>query len=996
MAGLEVLLNAVWGRLGAVPCFTRPLPGNYVSFDDCCWPTQIIRLSRAIAIAATDRLQGWTGSDQEALVYVPDGFSAKLETPSGQIFPTHRVAFTSTYVAFVNTERGTFDLVVSMHEMIERTLSEIISWNVPSPIELKPVEPKPVELKPVESEPSKAAVHQAYSQLWRWWRAGRLARALMDVAVGRTVRRTQLVGFRRLRAAARAQRRHVDRTLWVTSIAQSHWDIRVRTRLSHRLGHWAASARKTREAARLGRRRGLARGLATWGQWLQSAATHRDTMERLSAARVSRLFRRAFRYLLIASRTKAPWTSRGWAALRVAVARDRQTWAPPRPNPRRVLLQTALRRMRIEILGATLDQLSAFKTELSPLWEQDKWVETFMGPHTVLCSPVVHMGVMAVYRMIARVLARGNPRRELTALVSRIKLQEIRRAAGLGDQWHRCRHCAFKLAPKRKPKSNMVLCRACSAVYCNDDCLVADHEAGRYLTCCTVNSAANPTDPEAVRSEVLQVVLVFVESEMLVLPGNPLHGINVRGNEHAGVPLSQLITRMFVGALAMHAAANTGMTKIPPSALITHVVRDLPKALAFVRLVNVLVANIRRKPTAHKVALQSALRARELTKDSTDPAVIATAHLALDAAEQLSLQASAALTEWLEWLEAGGQDRWMQVLSKALANEPLLHGRVAVRAVVAACFVKGLVTKGSFSYQLDLPFFQRSEPICNDAANLVIPSAVRAMTDEARAVLWQPICPQMFGEPVHWMFSVESNTDHPMLSAGDTRRGYGPLFSLIATATRIAYSDAPVPGVLGALSTITDCDPLGDDGGHPIFVELVQLVRYETAVMFAARPMSTMIQAGTARGSLLRRQFQSVALQEDLARTILEDLEDEGDPLTDIIIQALDDMTPRAILGVLRTVLYATGEGHEQVASILTHCAVMSDMVPDELPTADLICRLRARILHLLRQWPNVAHFNNDPLFRFAYQVLGDWYKVCIYARVHDPEMLAAVLYDRA
>lgn len=731
-----------------------------------------------------------------------------------------------------------------------------------------------------------------------------------------------------------------------------------------------------------------------------------------------RLQTAATRAATLPNRLKQVESRRAWQRWTRALGHDaRGSWAPDVEHRHCSKRRRILRLFRVRtLIPRRFRQLCALNLSINKFSHQPHFVETFIGPHAVLCSGIVTLGTFAMFRLLEHLLVRGRPRADLKGLVKRLEFQLIAEAAQQDDDWFCCHHCTSRLIPKDRSKKAMhpkyvikrktvCLCPTCRAPYCNPKCRDLDHKAGRFLSCCHVEPDGSQS-AEKMRRQVLEILLLYIKSEMLsCLPGNPLDGLNSIGHKHAEMPLDQCVLRMFAGTVAARSLSAYGGPKKLPSILIAQVVHDLPRVVKMMHLTKSLANCLEPRPRGPDHATvdraTEALMAASTTHTVETVETVDTVEKRERAHEMMrvaEIELEAARVRMNQWLDHS--DDWKDLLLDALRNEPMLRGRSAIRAVVGALFVKRMIVPGVARDNMRLPFYKRSEPVCNAAADLVIQSSVRAITDEARQLVWNPICPPVFGPAPHPILAYGGHDPHPILHPGDTRFGYGPLFAMLATSARIAYSDAPVPKDVEQLAQVFEVDPMEMDGGHPLFIELLETVRHETGILYAPSPIPSMIQATRDRCSQICAQVRSANLQHELAHKILHALDTESpDPLTDAVDTALKDLSPRAVFSLTRTVLYATGETVEKVADALTHCAIMSGVVPQHLDpmSRDTMCKLRSRFAHIERQWPKVAHSNDDELFLFAYGLTGDWRSVCEYARLHNkPELLTQVLHDRA
>lgn len=750
------------------------------------------------------------------------------------------------------------------------------------------------------------------------------------------------------------------------------------------------------EAGRAGRRRRLRIGLARLKRWAEGAGFWRRAeaaRARRAAARVIRSARVGVRAHEVARRR----LGRLWRRFTQMAARDRPL--PEVVHPRSAARRYFIRILRVHRLPSKLDQLRLLRREVERRSEQPLWVQTFMGPYTPLVHPLLHFVAMSMFRLLRYVVIRGDARRHLQRILDAVRTSEAKRMLMAQDEdWYRCACCtgrllprdARALTPKRRRNVTMRRCATCDAVYCSQDCLAAHHQASRFLVCSECEHASDPTlepNMEGARNDAL-AFLTFYMDQMLERTDDPLL---IFSQDPDGSPmplkLDHHILRLGIGALAMRAAANDSTGARRHHEIIGYIAAQLPTFLMTMRLTNRLYDVL--PETIEEVSTGPMPEASEESEEASDESDESDESEESEASGEASQPTTAA---------------WRRVLMCALHDEHRLRGRVAMRALVSAMFARGIITAGPDAFPLgaNFSFYKRAEPCCNSAADLCFSSDVQAVLEQAAQVIWSPVTSLLYGQPtwtghkpVHHLFSVNQTRPHPVLQDNDTRRGYGPLVGILNAVVRVGYAPAPQPALVGVIqSAVAQLDPL--DGQHPFLNEIMTLLKSELLVQINSQPWHTLVTVAADRETVLSRMLRCAGRQEELADSLLNDLTPrDSEGLADMCTQALEDMSGRAVFGVLRLAMYASTDSVDDVATGLAHCALATGLVDLE-HTPSNMHRVRSIFIMIEHNWPRIVLDLSDPVLRAAHILTADWHNLCRYGVARDDQdLLALVLYDR-
>jgi len=143
--------------------------------------------------------------------------------------------------------------------------------------------------------------------------------------------------------------------------------------------------------------------------------------------------------------------------------------------------------------------------------------------------------------------------------------------------------------------------------------------------------------------------------------------------------------------------------------------------------------------------------------------------------------------------------------------------------------------------------------------------------------------------------------------------------------------------------------------------------------------------------------FMYARLQMRLAERLLAPGEDPS--MLEIVRSELDlgTLSPRAIMGVFRTVLYARDEPLITIATLLAsavHGMPETQQLPHE-NAMDLHMHLVAAFMAVETHWPRVMKLADEPLMRFVCYLTADWRPLWEACRPHDTDMLQRISHDR-
>jgi hypothetical protein len=502
---------------------------------------------------------------------------------------------------------------------------------------------------------------------------------------------------------------------------------------------------------------------------------------------------------------------------------------------------------------------------------------------------------------------------------------------------HQCRGC------KQNLLDAAVVCRKCDATYCSAACRLADHRTIRNVVCFDAHDEHAPI----LRTNVLRRLALYVKGELL-RDAQPLArrlSLDHRHRSAADGIISMMIA--VVGAQSSRAL----QAPPPPAVVGLSLVRRLEGAVAFGELV---------------VQLRPRIRG----------------------------------DDWIETLIAASSN--LNTLGHRL------HSRRATRAVMAACFAERLVITGVGAQPIRAPFWRRNDPDAHDALQLVIPSKIRVKMCIARQTLWNLHAPELTGGlygptwPGGELFEVAGEAEHPILQPMDSRRGYGALHTLIRQLVVLEYDDAPGNDEMAIAMSAQLHDPLADDGGHPLLRDMILSLRQQMGLRYHDREAMSMLRTAMMP-TAMRAQLQAAASQRLLARALTGTLHPTlgSQSARPFVANAMEemDLQPRAVFGVLRTALYATGHSREQTARVLATTAVSLPGIGDHgdkgEPEEDRVRKLAAEILVMEGMWPSVRCWKHIPARRTAFWLLGDWYETCRHARNNDDRILELILSDR-
>ena len=508
--------------------------GAYVSFMTAPWDwdRECMQLVSAVAMAAVDLVPSWKHvprPPKPALVYLPEG----QEVLHRGLPPSHRVVMMPTYVAFAR-EDGPLDHVVPYGELVERVVAEARSWLPQIRCHLPAHTLTTLlgrSLSTVDTNPSRLATALRHFRLVVACSSRPMPLVRVDLRPC----------FRALVAAGQKSTR--TRLALAAALRQV-----VRTPL-RRLRHARAAPLPDY------------RRWSAWRAWrLECRRAHRAARPVDSAVARSRLVA-------------------AWRRFRLGHARG-QTVPVREPPPCRPghAARRVLWRLRVRPLTQSIRRVWRLKTAIDPLHGISGYTEHFIASWALLCSPVLHLGMIAILRLLRRTLACGNPKAHLHLVVSRLRARE--RVAE-----HQCHHCFCNLV------SQQTRCPECAIGYCDARCMHADHDASQYPLCCRIGSIGEPqlfsAEIRVMRLQVEHAVCVYADQALTSCD----HPGRVLLSPGAGNSLPHSVMRTMAGVATIVAASTIGVLT-PGQAVVDCIVRQLPQATAFCQFVNVLAARL--------------------------------------------------------------------------------------------------------------------------------------------------------------------------------------------------------------------------------------------------------------------------------------------------------------------------------------------------------------------------------------------------------------------